>query len=147
MARSNGVGYPPEKGLRVCIPGLSTKIEVRKALRFPALVQKLKTEICKKKSSERSPAAVRFLQLAREDQKRHPIPTFPRNEDGLSPEDILRAENSERLCVLMLGTNDDMREGDLALKRAIEKYQNWDDGAATKKTGATLALRDALREL
>jgi|EP00966_Prymnesium_polylepis_P336427 hypothetical protein len=68
MARSNGVGYPPEKGLRVCIPGLSTKIEVRKALRFPALVQKLKTEICKKKPSERSPAAVRFLQLAREDQ-------------------------------------------------------------------------------
>ena len=55
MAQSNGVGYPPEKGLRVCIPGLSTKIEVRKAIRFPALVQKLKTEICKKKPSERSP--------------------------------------------------------------------------------------------
>ena len=126
MTRGMKASYPPENGLRMCIPGTDTKMEVRKVLRWPALCERLEGEIRKKKAFERSHAATEFMALVKLDRKRRPIPTSPATGDGLTPADLLSASNSNKLCRLMLCDDSGLRGDEKAVRDAIETYQRWE---------------------
>lgn len=123
MTRSAGA-YPPKKGLRMGIPGTDTKIDVRKALRWPALCERLESEIRKKRAVDRSPAAVQFLALVKVDRKKKPVPTSPSTAEGLTPADLLNAASSTQLCRLMLGDGDSLCKEERDVRDAIRAYQN-----------------------